>query len=231
MVLLHNFLGSGETTWRPQIPVWARHYKLIVPDLRGHGRSDNPAGIIDYRLLVDDVLTLLDHLGIARAMFVGVSAGAMLQLLMAVEHPDRVERMVWTDTTYYFLPEVEPLLRREIALMHSRPGLLSWMQRIHGQVYGPDYWQQLAQLWIDLIHKPADCLFPASPRLAEINFPVLVIHGDRDHFFPPRIALEIYERLRQGQLWIVPSAGHFPNQEYSGWYNQVVLEFLQKQPD
>ena len=96
VILLHGFPDSGRL-WRNQVPaLTGAGFRVIVPDLRGAGRSDKPADVDAYRipLLVGDVLAVLDSLGIARARVVGHDWGAALAWGLAMGVPDRVERLV-----------------------------------------------------------------------------------------------------------------------------------------
>src|SRR6266542_388922 len=76
LVLLHGFNGSSQV-WKEFVPALAQQYQLIIPDLRGHGRSTNPAGQFTHRQSALDVFALLDHLKIDRFMAMGVSTGGM----------------------------------------------------------------------------------------------------------------------------------------------------------
>lgn len=96
VVLLHGFPDSGRL-WRHQVPALAEAgYHVIVPDLRGFGRSDKPAGVDDYNvlLLAGDVLAVLDALEVERAHFVGHDWGAALGWALASLASDRVDHLV-----------------------------------------------------------------------------------------------------------------------------------------
>lgn len=96
VLLLHGFPDSSYL-WRYQIPVLAQAgLQVIAPDLRGFGESDKPMEIEAYRLplLLEDVVGILDHLGIARTHVVGHDWGAAISWMLAALHPDRVDRLV-----------------------------------------------------------------------------------------------------------------------------------------
>jgi pimeloyl-ACP methyl ester carboxylesterase len=95
VVLLHGFPDTGEC-WRHQVPALvSAGYQVIVPDLRGYGRSDKPEGADAYNIifLVGDVVGILDHLGVERAHVVGHDWGAGLAWTLAMFSPERVERL------------------------------------------------------------------------------------------------------------------------------------------
>ncbi|HUG15672.1 MAG TPA: alpha/beta hydrolase, partial [Thermomicrobiales bacterium] len=81
LVLLHGFTGTSAS-WAPQLQVFGAHYRLVAPDMRLHGRTNNPAGLaaMNHRQFARDVIALCQALGIERASFCGESSGAM-QLL------------------------------------------------------------------------------------------------------------------------------------------------------
>jgi pimeloyl-ACP methyl ester carboxylesterase len=101
LVLLHGFGRSGAV-WRPFVADFSEHYQLIIPDLRGHGRSTNPSKNFTHRQSALDVFALLDALHIDQFRAVGISTGGMTLLHMATSQPRRVESMVLVGATSYF---------------------------------------------------------------------------------------------------------------------------------
>ena len=96
VVLLHGFPETWFA-WRHQIPVLARHYRVIVPDLRGYGATDKPAGGYDKRNMATDILELMHHLGIERCPVIGHDRGARVGTRLAKDHPEAVERFAALD--------------------------------------------------------------------------------------------------------------------------------------
>jgi pimeloyl-ACP methyl ester carboxylesterase len=93
LLLLHGF-GGCAATWDPFVARLARRHRVIVVELRGHGRSTNPGRTFTMRQSAADVLAVLDSLGLPRVRAIGISAGAMTLLHVATRHPDRVEALV-----------------------------------------------------------------------------------------------------------------------------------------
>src|SRR5271165_3802613 len=89
LVLLHGFTGSSQD-WAPLAEEWAAHFQVIVPDLRGHGRSPNPAPTFRHDAAACDVLELLDGLGVRTFKGLGVSAGGNVLLHVATKYPERL---------------------------------------------------------------------------------------------------------------------------------------------
>ena len=93
VILVHGLYASAQKNWGAPgiIADLARHYRVIALDCRGHGQSDKPAAEGEYGVkMVDDVVRLMDHLGISSAQIVGYSMGGMIALKLAVAHPERV---------------------------------------------------------------------------------------------------------------------------------------------
>jgi pimeloyl-ACP methyl ester carboxylesterase len=95
MVLLHA-LGDRARDWAPVTPAFAGRYRVYAPDLRGHGDTDWP-GNYSFRLMRDDVIGLLDHLGLRQVTLVGHSMGASVAYLVAIARPDLVDRLIIED--------------------------------------------------------------------------------------------------------------------------------------
>ncbi|HXM41528.1 MAG TPA: alpha/beta fold hydrolase [Bryobacteraceae bacterium] len=89
LVLLHGFAGAGSD-WAGLAPEWAADFRVIVPDLRGHGRSANPLSTFRHDEAAGDVVALLDHLGVGAFKGVGVSVGGNVLLHVATRYPERV---------------------------------------------------------------------------------------------------------------------------------------------
>lgn len=105
LVLGHSFLWSAEM-WRPQIEALAKRFRVIVPELWGHGDSDAPpATTTDMSALVRQHLALLDALNVEQCHLVGLSVGGMWGAELALEHPRRVDRLVLMDTFLGAEPE------------------------------------------------------------------------------------------------------------------------------
>ncbi len=112
LVLLHGFGGCGQH-WKPFAARLAEHFRLIIPDLRGHGRSTNPAGGFTHRQAAADVFALLDQLGVTRFRAMGICSGGMTLLHMSTRQPSQVEAMVLIGATHYFREQARVIMRKE----------------------------------------------------------------------------------------------------------------------
>lgn len=116
VILLSGFSGSGRD-WKPSLQEWGAGFKLILPDLRGHGRSGILSKPFRHDDAAADLFTLLDHLGITAFKGVGISAGGNVLLHMATAEPSRVKAMVLVSATPYFPRQARRIILLRIAMM------------------------------------------------------------------------------------------------------------------
>jgi pimeloyl-ACP methyl ester carboxylesterase len=208
LLLLHGGMGIGDD-WRHIFASDPPGYRVIVPDLRGHGRSASPAEPFTFKACADDVHALLEQLKIDRVNAIGMSLGAKTLLHLGSMYPSRVGAMVLVSATPRF---PDPL--REAAARFTREALAQLpaaerdalrARHVHGD-------EQIARLY-DMTRSFAtsydDMAFTAT-RLATISARTLIVHGDRDPLYPVELAVELYRGIPGSALWIVPNGGHGP---------------------
>src|SRR5437762_501485 len=110
LLLLHGGGGVGAN-WDLVFKEPPTGFRVLIPDLRGHGRSNNPAPEFKIRQVALDVFELLDRLGTERFKAIGLSLGAKTLLHMATQQPDRVEAMVLVSATPYFPEQARSIMR------------------------------------------------------------------------------------------------------------------------
>jgi pimeloyl-ACP methyl ester carboxylesterase len=90
------------------------------------------------------------------------------------------------------------------------------------------HWREVVSAWIALGGHAHSEDFPAVAELRGIQAPVLIIHGDRDHFFPVEVATGLYRLLPDAELCLLPNTGHVPPFEHADWFNAITLDFLRR---
>jgi pimeloyl-ACP methyl ester carboxylesterase len=205
LVLLHGFNGSGAI-FASQVPELARSYRVIVPDLRGHGRSTNPARQFTHRQSALDVFALLDSLGIRHFKAMGFSTGGMTLIHMATQQPSRLEAMVLIAATIYF-PEQARAIMRGATVESLTPADYERGRQVHKR--GDEQIRELQQQFHNFKDSYDDMNF-TRPYLSIITARTLIVHGDRDPFFPVEIPIEMYRGIPNAELWIIPHGGHVP---------------------
>jgi pimeloyl-ACP methyl ester carboxylesterase len=214
--------------WAAQRAAFGARYRLVIPDLRGHGRTDNPDGLaaMNHRQFSRDITGLCQALEIEQAIFCGLSTGAMLLLTLGLEAPDLARALVLSGCTYYYGEELRAWLRAQTpeTLVTSE----EWgreLQAAHTAL-GPDHWRMTLEAWIALSTHAHGDDFPNSQELEALRAPVLIVHGDRDQFFPVEVPATLYGLLPNAELCLLPHTGHGPPVERAEWFNEIVLDFL-----
>src|SRR5580693_1171734 len=111
LILLHGFSGCSQD-WAPLIAEWSKNFQLIIPDMRGHGRSSNPSATFRHKDSATDIFAMLDHLGVGTFKGLGVSGGGNVLLHLATQQPERVQAMVLVSATSYFPTEARAIMRK-----------------------------------------------------------------------------------------------------------------------
>lgn len=239
IVLGHSFLCSGGM-WRAQVPALAAGFRIINPDLRGHGQSGHVLQPFSLYDAASDVIAVLDHLGIERATWCGLSIGGMVALRAALAYPDRVAGLVLLDTDagpetawhkvkYHAMGAgvrvagMRPLLPAIARLMfgattrRENPALVREWRREFAKVHVPS-----ALRCLDALMQRDSLL----DRLPEIRVPALVLVGDEDRSLPVALSRRIHDRLPHSTFQVIPGAGHLSALERPTEVNEELLEFL-----
>jgi pimeloyl-ACP methyl ester carboxylesterase len=206
LLLLHGGTGIGADWQLVFTSGDPDGFRVVVPDLRGHGRSTNPSGAFTFRQCAKDMFALLDRVGIERTKAIGLSAGAKTLLHMATEQPGRVEAMVLVSATPYFpAPARAAMAQLSVASFSDA----EWATHRRRHVHGDDQIRMLFEQMRGLKDTHDDMAF-TPPLLATITARTLIVHGDRDPLYPVELALEIYRSIPGSALWVVPNGGHGP---------------------
>lgn len=223
LVLLHGFGGSSQN-WHPFTAELSKHYRLIVVDLRGHGFSTNPENKFTHREAAIDVFQLLDSLGIDTFSAMGMSTGGMILLHMATSQPTRIESMILISATSHFPDQARTIMRR--ASYSTMPKEVQEMYR-ECTKRGDEQIRQLISQFNAFSDNYDDMNFTAQ-SLSSITARTLIIHGDRDNFFPVEIPKMISRSIPNSELWIIPGGDHVPIYDSSVPFTATTLQFLDK---
>ena len=222
LLLLHGFTGSGSN-WELVFNYPLEGYRLIIPDMRGHGRSTNPSNEFTHRQSALDVFALLDRLEIDRFKAIGLSGGGNTLLHMATQQPDRVETMILVSATTYFPEQARAIMRQMTPESRSDD---EWKLMREWHKHGDE---QILALWRhgNAFRNSYDDMNFTPPYLSKIRAKTLIVYGDRDPFYKVDIASEMYKAIPQSYLWIIPNGGHGPILgNTAGRFAETALEFL-----
>lgn len=205
LLLLHGFTGSGDD-WKHVFAEPLSGYRIIAPDLPGHGRSPNPRHDFRFADVARDVFALLDQLGIDRIKAIGMSAGANTLLHMATQQPDRVIAFVHVSGTPRFPDQARAIMKTMTEESRSEA---EWTQMRERHRLGDD---QIRALWRHAreFADDRDDMNFTTESLSKITARTLIVHGDRDPLYPVEQAVELFRSIPNAQLCVVPNGGHGP---------------------
>ncbi|MBM3678019.1 MAG: alpha/beta hydrolase [Actinobacteria bacterium] len=200
LLLVHGGTGTGAYDWEHLRPALARSYRLLVPDLRGHGRSSDPGWLLGPEAIGDDVLALIDHVGERPVATVAFSIGAAAMLRLAIRQPAFTGALVPIAPSLHARPD-----RVEAVTTGPWPQGLVDLVHEHGE-HG-DHWKRLRNRLAQTFWRD----FPeiTDDELGSIAVPLLAVWGDRDPIEPVETGLRLARTVQRGQLLVVPDAGHF----------------------
>ena len=242
LLLIHAGIADSRM-WEPQAKALANHFDMIRPDLRGFGASELPPA--PYSMLAD-LIALLDHLEVGRAHVVGCSMGGTLAIDLAVEHPERVDRLVLVaaGVSGSNLGAADAALFAEVEAA-DKAGDLDAVNRAEVRLWvdGPRRPEGSApaavrNLVLDMNGRALRSDFdsaksqsldpPAVTRLNQIRAPTLVIVGDQDLPHASANADLITSKVLGARTVIIKDAAHLPSLEQPEAFNRVLLDFLTK---
>ena len=203
LLWLHGGMGHGPD-WRFIFDEPPAGYRLIAPDLRGHGRSTGAGPTYSFKQSALDAFTLLDHLQIDRIKVIGLSGGGITGLHMATLQPSRIATLVAISAPPAF-PEQAKAIQRNFSETMLDAAARAQMQQRHARP------GQLETLFAQTREMP-NANDPAFSRadLAAITADTLIVFGDRDFLYPVSVAVELREAIPRSWLWVVPGGGHGP---------------------
>ena len=253
-LLLIMGLAADSTAWLFQVPELARHYRTIVFDNRGVGRSSKPRGPYTIHEMADDAAGLLDVVGIERAHVVGVSMGGMIAQELTLRHPKRVRGLVLGCT--FPEPDAEAERQRQFSLARfggrvtasgeteidvSAVDPLMLFQHLLPRVFNQSFIDRelpkLLQIFggalqygfsLEAILGQVEAIMGhrATDRLREITAPTLVITGDADLLVSPANSDVLARNIPGAKLVKIPGGSHGFNFETPDVFNREVIDFL-----
>lgn len=232
VILSHGFL-MDHSMFDAQVTALRDTHRVITWDERGFGGT-KATGDFSYWDSANDVLGLMDHLGIRSAVLGGMSQGGFLSLRAALTAPERVEALILLDTqSGVEAPEtVEPYNQLHAAWVEH--GAVAVQDIIAGIILGPGEWPEWFAKWgamePDQFTAAFNCLMhrdDITDRLGEITCPALIVHGTADVAIPMEKAEVLRDRI-SGPTTLVPVEGgpHAANMTHPAETNRAIVQFL-----
>ncbi len=234
-LIFSNSLGTNFSMWQPQIDHFQNDYFVICYDTRGHGASSTPQGPYTLQQLGQDVIELLDHLKIKKAIFCGISMGGLTGQWLAIHHPARFSHVIVANTAAKI--GQEQAWNDRAALVHAQglqPIASTAAARWFTDTFIQNHAEQVQKLQNDLAQGSAEgyascceALSQADVReqLSSITVPVLVIAGQQDPVTTVADGQFLQQNIPQSQL-VEINASHISNIEIPQAFNHAVQTFI-----
>lgn len=235
LLMLSNSLGTDLGLWGNVLPALGSHFRLLRYDTRGHGLSSVPPGPWTIEMLARDVLSLLDHLGIRRCLFCGISVGGMTGMWLGIHAPDRIDKLVLVNTAAKIGTEetwnkrirrvetdgVESIASGTVdrwltpEFRHANPAQAKIMRAMLVGTPAAGYARCSAAI------RDADL----TGELARVTAPTLIVAGSHDPAIPLQDAHLVHERVH-GSRFLELKAAHLSPVELPSAFSAGVLPFL-----
>jgi 3-oxoadipate enol-lactonase len=235
-LVLSNSLGTTQELWERQLPGLAESFRVLTYDHPGHGSSALPVQPCTVEALARGVLDLLDELNLERVSYCGVSLGGMVGMALALEAPERLERLVLSCTSAYLGPAEGWLERARIV---RSDGMAAIADTVVARWFTPELAQAqpevAARFRAALAATPpegyARCCeaigaWDARERISAISVPTLVVAGAEDPATPLEHAELIAARIHGARLLVLERAAHLANVERAETFTRAVLQHL-----
>lgn len=232
LILLH---GGTETSqmWQPFLASFVPDFRVITPDSRAHGRTNNPKGELSYQLLADDVVAFIQALNLTQPLVFGYSDGGQIALEIGMRYPSLTGAFVvgaawyeFSDTYINFLqtygfegPDIVDFEK----LQRVAPDWVSFLKTEHARTDDPDYWQtllkQISSMWWAPLNYTAEDFY-------KISAPTLILIGDRDGLIELTQAIDMYHLIPKAELVVLPNTTHVS--ALNELSINIVLDFLRR---
>ena len=239
LVLVHG-LADDHRAWRKALPQLALRHRVILYDCRGHGGTSLGQADSSLRQLAGDLVALLDALEIERAHLCGFSLGGTIVMRTAIDHPERVARLLPVATSSRVGRAAADWYAARAKMVRSgAPELKATLEQDCRDVYG-NAPGEFADGWLIRSQSTADprgygnaCAAmaalnaePLDPQLPSIQAPTLVVCADRDQLCPPRAAEIIRDGIPGSRMELIEGSGHPVPVEKPKRLAELILEFV-----
>jgi 3-oxoadipate enol-lactonase len=236
VIVLANSLGTTRELWDRQLPALTERFCVLTYDHPGHGASALPPQPCTVETFAHDLLRLLDELSVDRASICGVSLGGMVAMALALNAPERVDRLVLACTSAHLGPS-EPWIERACVVRSA--GMEAIVETVLRRWFTPELVQDdpatVERFRTMLAATPpegyARCCeavgaWDGRERVSEIHSPTLVVAGADDPAIPLEHAQLLSSRIPGARLHVLERAAHLANVERADVFTESMLEHL-----
>lgn len=241
VILLLHGLGSTKADWNFQVEEFSQNFRVLAPDLRGHGNSSKPQERSAYgiELCAEDMHLLLKELGIKKCIVVGFSMGGAIAFEMGVRFPELLLKMVIINTAPDFndLGEMGKEMVRERTRSLKTSGMEPLARQISEGMFPKDDQKKLRSAFFERARKnPVDVYFNSfttlmewgiGEKIKEIAVPVLVIASDLD-YTPISLKESYVDKMPNAQLVVINNSRHGVTMDQPPQFNEALLKFFRR---
>ena len=236
LVLLHGGTATSRM-WEKFVPTFSKRFRVIAPDSRGHGKTNNPSGELSFRVMADDTAGLIRALSLEKPSICGYSDGGQIALEFGMHYPEVASKLVIAGA-HNQLQDADIASLRDMGII--APGVvdLQKFEKAASDVVsrvkefssgqGPEYWKtfakEISKMWLTRLNYTIE-------DYRKIIAPTLIMVGDRDPDVSLDDALEMYRLIPKSELAIVPGSDHYFMWSNAARFTSTVLDFLEHQSD
>ena len=238
--------ASALSNWRDFIPGFNDRYYTLAPDLVGYGNTDHPQDmpktLIGWmRLRVNQILTMMDQLGVKKAHLVGNSMGGALAMHLVMTAPDRFERISLMGSAGGHSAPTPEVMRMvgfyKDPTISNLENLMKWFvydDALFADKVGEIVKDRFEEVMRPEVRRSYECFFSSSPAevavppaaLRRMQHPYLIAHGREDRFVSFESSVYLHQHIPNSQLHIFDKCGHWVQIERKRSYTKLLLDFL-----
>ena len=237
-------LASDSQSWNPIIDSLKTHFKVIIFDNRGVGRT-TPSDIpLDVHQMADDCIALIRHLDLPGVNLLGHSMGGFIAMDCAIRYPEYIDRLILAGTAPFNSERNNLLFSDWASCVESGMDPELWFRNIFYWVFSKRFFkdskavQEAIQFELSYPYPQSKAAFRnqvkaiadfnCSQDLSRIKSKTLVLFGDEDLLFPEKDCRKLLEIISDAEFTVIPDAAHSIHMENPAAYTERILEFLQR---
>ncbi|HUQ65572.1 MAG TPA: alpha/beta fold hydrolase [Flavitalea sp.] len=243
LVLIMGF-GADGPVWNKHVAVYENHFRCIILDNRGVGKSDQPKGPYTTAMMAADTVAVMDHAGVKIARVAGISMGGAIAQELAIRYPGRVKSLMLVSTWAKFNNYAATVYENLKKIRATAPPEV-YMELLQLWIFAPPYFESESALLKNDVISYRDskekqtrdgfdgqldaCIHhDSTDRLNKINTPTLVTVGLMDIFTPPAFSEVLHKGIKNSSFSTYPEGGHVHHWEDLERFNKESLDFLLK---
>lgn len=239
VVVLSHSLACSQVMWWPQLELLEAQFQVLRFDTRGHGQSEAPEGPYTLAQLVDDAIGMLDALALDRVHWVGLSMGGMIGQGLALNHADRLSKLILADTAAIIPAEAQPVWQERIDAAING-GMQAVAESTLERWFTPDYLKlnvaEIDRIRQQILATPLQGYVGCSEAIRRLNYleqleavtaTTLIMVGADDPGTPVSASEAMHAQITNSQLVVIPKAAHLSNIEQARIFNDNLMAFLQ----